>query len=74
MDTFTVEIVKQTSEVAVVKVKSRSKEGLPRYSPSFVCDVMCSVRTDLGIDPLSATFAAQESEGLQELNLLVVTY
>lgn len=72
MDEFGVELVGDVEGYKIVKVSSERHEGLPRYSPTFVRDVMIAIRDDLRLAATSSRFLAPESEGLSQLFVAVV--
>ncbi len=64
---FEIEVVCETEEVTTVKLTSKHEHGLPRYSPSFIADVMSALSANLHIENPNVLLEALESEGLHEL-------
>ncbi len=64
---FDLRVVSEAAEATIIKVTSRDERGLPRYSPSFISDLMSALSAHLRIDSPNVLFEALESEGLHEL-------
>ena len=68
---FDLMVVTEAAEATIVKVTSRDEHGLPRYSPSFISDLMSALSAHLRIDSPNVLCEALESEGLHELMVRV---
>jgi hypothetical protein len=68
---FAVKVVARGDDYSDIVVRSLNPEGLPGYSPSFISDVICAVRSDLGLNPRKVEFEGPESCGLSEVRARV---